>query len=84
MASTSWPGFDVFKEVVVWNPAGSIVEVRAELLGSVVMMVQDHEMGAALDGFSRRLARGEPSDVLEIKSVDGLKREINRINAKNP
>ncbi len=36
-------------------------------------------VGEALDGFSRRLMQGELPEVAEIKSVDGLKREINRI-----
>jgi len=43
----------------------------------------EREIGAALDGFSRRLVQGELPEVLEIKSVAGLEREIDRFKRED-
>ncbi len=43
--------------------------------GRIVAQAQA-SMGAAIDGFSRRLAQGELSDMLEVRNAAGLGREI--------
>lgn len=39
----------------------------------------EEKVGAALDGFSRRIAKGELSEVLDVKNMAGLEREIVRL-----
>ena len=46
---------------------------------SHAMEQTEQDIGAALDGFSRRLAQGELPGVDGIKNVDGLEREIARL-----
>lgn len=46
---------------------------------SQAMEQANQYVGAALDGFTRRLGQGELRDVIEVKNIDGLQREIMRL-----
>ena len=51
---------------------------RLQHAGRVARQAEE-KAGAALDGFSQRLARGDLADLLEVKNAEGLRREIGRI-----
>jgi PleD family two-component response regulator len=45
---------------------------------SLAMEQAKENVGAALDGFTRRLGQGELKEVVDVKNVDGLEREMKR------
>jgi CheY-like chemotaxis protein len=49
-----------------------------EAAGMAIEQAQQN-VGAALDGFTRRLGKGELKDVVEVKNFDGLQREMARL-----
>lgn len=46
---------------------------------SLAMERAKENVGAALDGFTRRLGQGELKEVVEVKNVEGLEREMMRL-----
>lgn len=46
---------------------------------SLAMEKAKENVGAALDGFTRRLGRGDLKEVVEVKNAEGLEREMTRL-----
>ena len=53
---------------------GQRIEVTSQAIAHAAQ-----EVGTALDGFSRRLISGALPDMVEVKSAEGMKNEINRL-----